>query len=217
MSATTVGTTTFTTGGGTGVTDGDKGDVVVSSAGAVWTLDAAALAERIDDRVAALLTAGANVTLTYDDTAGTLTIAASGGGGGSANVGAAVVDFGAFPGGTDASVAVTGQAGILAGSTVRAWLVPVATADHSADEHLIAATQIDVIAGNIVAGTGFTIYAVARHLGTEPLEPPGIGRRQVANATAGLNAGAAQGVAGSVGGADLSRQYGQYSIAWEWV
>ena len=170
------------------------------------------------DRVAALLTAGANITLTYNDTLGTLTIAASGGGGGgSANVGTAVVDFGAFPGGTDASAAVTGQAGILAGSTVRAWLVPVDTADHSADEHLIAATQIDVIAGNIVAGTGFTIYAVARHLGTEPLEPPGIGRRQVANATAGLNAGAAQGVAGSVGGADLSRQYGQYSIAWEWV
>jgi len=33
--------------------------------------------ERVDDQVAALLTAGANVTLTYDDTAGTLTIAAT--------------------------------------------------------------------------------------------------------------------------------------------
>jgi len=32
--------------------------------------------ERVDDQVAALLTAGANVTLTYDDVAGTLTIAA---------------------------------------------------------------------------------------------------------------------------------------------
>lgn len=38
-------------------------------------------AEAVDDRVAALLTAGANVTLTYDDAANTLTIAATGGGG----------------------------------------------------------------------------------------------------------------------------------------
>jgi hypothetical protein len=37
-------------------------------------------AEATDDRVATLLTAGANITLTYDDTAGTLTIAAPGGG-----------------------------------------------------------------------------------------------------------------------------------------
>lgn len=41
-----------------------------------------ALSEAIDDRVAALLVAGANVTLTYNDPANTLTIAASGGGGG---------------------------------------------------------------------------------------------------------------------------------------
>jgi hypothetical protein len=39
------------------------------------------LSESIDDRVAALLTAGTNITLTYNDGAGTLTIDASGGGG----------------------------------------------------------------------------------------------------------------------------------------
>lgn len=38
--------------------------------------------ERVDDRVNALLVAGSNITLTYDDGANTLTIAASGGGGG---------------------------------------------------------------------------------------------------------------------------------------
>lgn len=38
-------------------------------------------AEAVDDRVAALLIAGTNITLTYDDTANTLTIAATGGGG----------------------------------------------------------------------------------------------------------------------------------------
>ena len=40
------------------------------------------LDEKIDDRVNDLLTAGSNITLTYDDNANTLTIAASGGGGG---------------------------------------------------------------------------------------------------------------------------------------
>jgi hypothetical protein len=41
------------------------------------------LAESIDDRVAALLVQGTNVTLTYNDAAGTITIDAAGGGGGS--------------------------------------------------------------------------------------------------------------------------------------
>ena len=38
-------------------------------------------AERVDDQVNTLLTAGSNVTLTYDDAAGSLTIASTGGGG----------------------------------------------------------------------------------------------------------------------------------------
>ena len=66
------------------------------------------------------------------------------------------VDFGAFPGKSDASVAVTGQAGIVAGSLVEAWIFPVATADHSVDEHIVE--ELEVVAGNIVAATGFTIY-----------------------------------------------------------
>jgi len=41
------------------------------------------LAETIDDEVASLLVAGTGITLTYDDGAGTLTIAASAGIGGS--------------------------------------------------------------------------------------------------------------------------------------
>ncbi len=40
------------------------------------------LPEQVDDRVSSLLVAGANITLTYDDTANTLTIASAGGGGG---------------------------------------------------------------------------------------------------------------------------------------
>jgi hypothetical protein len=74
--------------------------------------------------------------------------------------GTATLDFGAFPGKTDATVAVTGQTGIVAGSLVGAWLRPVATADHSADEHMIE--QIEVVARDIVAGTGFTVAGISK-------------------------------------------------------
>lgn len=68
----------------------------------------------------------------------------------------AELDFGAFPGKSDASVAVTGQAAIVAGSLVEAWIRPVDTTDHSADEHMLE--TLKVFAAAIVAGTGFTIY-----------------------------------------------------------
>lgn len=72
--------------------------------------------------------------------------------------GTATLDFGAFPGKSDTSVAVTGQTTIAAGSLVEAWIRPVATADHSADEHLVEPPRL--VAGNIVAATGFTIYGI---------------------------------------------------------
>lgn len=78
------------------------------------------------------------------------------------NSGTTIVDFG--PAGTDiTTVAITGQAGILASSLVEAWLFPnAATVDHSIDEHVVE--EIVIIAGNIVAGTGFTIYARTRNV-----------------------------------------------------
>lgn len=104
--------------------------------------------------------------------------------------GKTTVDFGAFPGKSDASVAITGQAGIVSGSLVEAWIFPEATADHSADEHLVE--TIKVVAGNIVAGTGFTIYAVNSNTLNEspPGNPQGAGRG--------------------------TRLYGLWSVAWCW-
>lgn len=68
------------------------------------------------------------------------------------------VDFGAFPGASDTSLAITGLNDIAAGAIPEAWIVPQATTDHTLDEHI--ANPPRVYAGNVVAGTGFTIYAV---------------------------------------------------------
>jgi hypothetical protein len=76
--------------------------------------------------------------------------------------GIATLDFGAFPGDTEATVVITGQAGILAGSLIEAWIRPETTADHSADEARVE--DLDIVAGNIVAGTGFTIYGLHQHV-----------------------------------------------------
>lgn len=76
-----------------------------------------------------------------------------------ATQGTTTVDFGSFPGAPDANVVITGQTGISAGSLVEAWILPVLSVDHSADEHLVDPPRL--VAGDIVAGTGFTIFAFA--------------------------------------------------------
>ena len=76
-------------------------------------------------------------------------------------VGTALIDFGDAPvKQTQASIAVTGQASIVAGSKVEAYIMPKATADpngHSEDEHMIENLKLTVPVSTIIAGTGFTI------------------------------------------------------------
>jgi len=55
-----------------------------------------------------------------------------------------------------ATLDVTGQASILSTSKVEAWIRPEATPEHSLEETLIE--PIKISAGNILEGTGFTIY-----------------------------------------------------------
>ena len=110
--------------------------------------------------------------------------------------GTTTVNFGAFPGASDTSVAITGQGAIAAGSLVEAWIMPTATADHSADEHL--AETLALRAGNVVAGTGFTIYALNTSQLNEPARPPGA-----------TGAGFERGGAGT-------RLYGLFTVGWVW-
>lgn len=73
-------------------------------------------------------------------------------------VGTATLDFGATPA-AEASVSVTGQAAILAGSSVEAWAQGATTAGNNENAHLFAGVGMKLTCGIPVAGTGFTIYA----------------------------------------------------------
>ncbi len=77
-------------------------------------------------------------------------------------IGSTTVNFGSFPGSTQASVSVTGQSGILTSSHVEAFIDAsiAATADHSSDEHI--ASPIQVYCSSISTGSGFTITAISR-------------------------------------------------------
>jgi hypothetical protein len=117
--------------------------------------------------------------------------------------GTATLDFGAFPGASDASVAVTGQTGILSGSLIEAWLVPADTTDHLADEHRVE--TLEVMAGSIIAGTGFTIYGTNTCEVNEPVAvPQGVGRQFSQDATQP-----------DLGGKS-SRIYGKWNVGWVW-
>ena len=122
--------------------------------------------------------------------------------------GTTTIDFGAFPGSSDTLIVVTGQAGIVAGSLVEAWLRLVDSADHLADEHWLE--TISVFAGNIVAGTGFTIYARNNSELFEMLVPGGEGRAAVT--TFGAQALDVFPRIGGIG----TRIYGVWNVNWVW-
>lgn len=130
--------------------------------------------------------------------------------------GTTTVNFGAFPGSSDTSVAVTGQATIASGSFVEAWITPTATADHTADEHF--AETIQVMAGNVVAGTGFTIYAMNTNTLTEPVtQPPNA--NTIVSSTGGTAIATKNAQPGAIayGGGTGTRLYGQFTVSWVWV
>jgi hypothetical protein len=74
--------------------------------------------------------------------------------------GTAIIDFGAFPGSNEASVAVTGQATIGATSNVEAYVMgDDTTSDHTASDHRYFVTFVGLTCGTPTVGDGFTIYA----------------------------------------------------------
>lgn len=120
--------------------------------------------------------------------------------------GTAIADFGAFPGGSHKTITVTGQSRIRTTSIVEAWLYPAATADHSADEHVVEA--INVLAGSIVEGVGFSIDIITAGIIQDTL---------FLKPTWYVPIGAIKQDRIPFGqGAIIPRIYGQWSIAWRW-
>lgn len=149
--------------------------------------------------------------VTASDSGG-ITVVNIPGGSGTGATGSTTVDFGAFPGKSDTSVAITGQTSITGTSIVNAWLYPKATSDHSVDEHIVE--TIKVFAGNIVAGTGFTIYAVNTSQVNEPLEL--VKGKYLTTATGPLQAPQGNRSQYITAGGKGTRIYGQWTVAWKW-
>ena len=77
-----------------------------------------------------------------------------------AGTGTAILNFGAFPGTTEASVVVTGQAAILSTSKAEAYIMADDTATgHTANDHRWLGVFAALSCGTPTAATGFTIHA----------------------------------------------------------
>jgi hypothetical protein len=76
--------------------------------------------------------------------------------------GTATIDFGAYPGSSEASITVTGQGAISATSKAEAFVMADDTStSHTAADHRYAAVLMGLTCGTPTAATGFTIYARA--------------------------------------------------------
>lgn len=105
----------------------------------------------------ATLTQGTNITITNDK--GSITITAAGAGGGAQ--GSANLNFGAAPGTSQVSVAVTGQASLIASSSIQAYIQGNdITPDHTAYEHQFLGNYVKCLISDVIAGTGFTIQSM---------------------------------------------------------
>lgn len=136
--------------------------------------------------------------------------AGTNGGGTVLGSGTTEVDFGS--GAVMATVDVTGEAAILADSLVYCWITPIATADHTAGEHIVE--DIKVVAADIVAGTGFTIYALSpdRPLPPERPIPALLGRYSGAGGAAGAGKADRDTNKAVMGRAPLLK--GRWSVGW---
>lgn len=133
------------------------------------------------------------------------------GGGTVLGTGSSVIDFGSA-GASHVSLAVTGLPLITAGSLVYCWLKPTATADHSADEHMVETLKVFV--SDVIAGTGFTLHALNTSEKFEPGPPIEalLGRFSGTGAATGRGQ-ATRGTLPDAGGKG-TLIYGKWTVGW---
>ena len=139
---------------------------------------------------------GAGVTVT--DT-GSKTQVSIPGGGSTGGTGTATIDFGAFPGSNVAFVDVAAT-GVISTSTINAWIRPVVTADHTAEDHVAAPIRV---IGQYLADDSIRVYGI----NTNDVIPP-------------LDNVPLRGGSSKQSGVDRQRSpmlVGQYSVFWSWV
>lgn len=73
--------------------------------------------------------------------------------------GSTTISFGVFPGSNEASVVVTGIGTIGASAKAEAFFMRSTSANHTVNDHSYAALFTGLTCGDVVASTGFTIYA----------------------------------------------------------
>lgn len=167
---------------------------------------------------------GINESLHYNHKRGWYTLSADGvekgvgatgaagaaGGGTVLGSGTSIIDFGG--GAPMATLVVTGQPAILAGSLVYCWIKPEATTDHSVGEHIVE--DIKVVASDVVAGTGFTIYG----LSPGPLTTPDLSPLALLGRTSGTGQAFGKGQADRALNAPVPGRVanltGKWSVGW---
>lgn len=82
--------------------------------------------------------------------------------------GTSLIDFGAFPGTNFASVTVAAADIAVPAAVIDAWVTPIATVDHSADEHLM---DPPLVVSAVISGSNIVITGVPS--GRDLPVPPG--------------------------------------------
>lgn len=142
------------TGGGGGISDGDKGDITVSGSGAVWTIDDATVG------IAKLSATGTPSATTF--LRGDNTWATPSGGGGSLTKGISEVDFGAITTESDIATVTVTDATVTATSYPSVSLYAIATTDHDPDDYM--AEGLIPYVTNVSSGVGFDISVRAPNM-----------------------------------------------------
>ena len=121
--------------------------------------------------------------------------------------GTATLDFGAFPGSSVTNVDVVAT-GVISTSAVEAWIRPVATADHTVEDHIITPMRV---VGQYLSDGNIRIYGININDVIPPLEPLPMARKR-ADGTATVHLRLKT---------NLARQpspmlVGQYNVWWVW-